>query len=58
MIGRSLSPHSAMSSMTIRAAYLPVEPFDGTTTAFFIFVSFSTTTKIVNFSPSSFPGTQ
>ena len=57
-IGRSLSPHSAMSSRTILAAYLPVEPFDGTTTAFFIFVSFSITTRIVNFSPSSSPGKQ
>ena len=57
-IGRSLSPHSAMSSNTILAAYLPVEPLDGTTTAFFILVSLSTTTRIVNFSPSSSPGKQ
>ena len=58
MIELSLSPHSEISSNTILAAYRPVDPLDGTTTAFFIFVLFSTATRIVNFSPSSSPGKQ
>ena len=35
-------PHSLINSKTIRAAYIPVDPFDGTTTAFFLRLYLST----------------
>ena len=54
----SRSPHSSMSSRTAFTAYVPVDPFEGTTTIRFILERLSTTANTTNFCPSSSPGKQ